>query len=275
MGLGGFILGIGFERRSNCRTFYRASRKCNIGGTKCASNVLGLGDCWSNGYIGLPPTNRGKSNRSIELPLQNCQNVFYYFLVIFLINLRTLNLQKTISSLEELIMNIDQGKVFNYLYFWGHQKSKSGISKSCMSQWYEAPFTHNNTPYPTAEHYMMAEKARLFNDTETEKEILSTTNPRIAKQLGRKIKNFNENKWLENRRRIVIEANQHKFLQNPELRSFLISTHEQILVEASPNDSIWGIGLSVDQEEIKNPHKWCGQNLLGFSLMQVRELIRM
>jgi len=124
--------------------------------------------------------------------------------------------------------------------------------------------------YPTAEHYMMAEKARLFEDNSTREKILSAGHPRAAKQLGREVRDFNEEIWAQHRYAIVVRGNEAKFAQNDELKLFLLNTKNRILVEASPVDRIWGIGLAADDPHVENPENWKGLNLLGFALMQVR-----
>lgn len=105
-------------------------------------------------------------------------------------------------TLETLRQRCSDGERFEYLFFWGHQPSKTGkVTKSCFSQWFAAPFTLDGTFYPTAEHWMMASKARLFGDEETLNRILKATDPKTAKALGRKVKNFGETVWKENARR--------------------------------------------------------------------------
>lgn len=178
-------------------------------------------------------------------------------------------------DLYTLRKRCEDGESFDYLYFWGHQKSKSGqITKSCFSQWYSSPFLVAEVHYATAEHWMMAAKARLFKDDETLAQILETMDPKDAKALGRKVKNFNEVLWKNEARRLVTEGNAAKFGQNAELKEFLLSTGNSILVEASPYDKIWGIGLKEDDVRAKHPTSWQGQNLLGFALMDVREALR-
>ena len=120
---------------------------------------------------------------------------------------------------------------------------------------------------------MMAQKALLFNDNEIFNEIMKANHPKEYKELGRKIKNFSDLKWNENKYQIVLKGNIAKFSQNEKLKAFLLNTGIKILVEASPYDKIWGIGLSADQENIENPLTWNGENLLGFALMEVRDLI--
>lgn len=162
-----------------------------------------------------------------------------------------------------------------FLFFWGHQPAKDGrTTSSCFSQWWPASFEINDIRYPTAEHWMMAEKARLFGDEQVERNILSSDDPKQAKQLGRKVQGFVEAAWDRERRRIVTEGSFAKFSQNRVLGEFLLSTGSQVLVEASPVDQVWGIGLSAQDERAANPLLWRGENLLGFVLMEVRDRLR-
>lgn len=174
-------------------------------------------------------------------------------------------------DLNELHRRCSQGEEFRYLFFWGHQPAKDGrITASCLSQWFAASFEIDKAHYPTAEHWMMASKARLFGDDETLKQILESADPKTAKALGRQVKHFDGDVWTENCRRLVTEGNVAKFSQNEALRAYLIGTEDYVLVEASPYDRIWGIGLKATDDKAKHPSTWEGQNLLGFALMDVR-----
>lgn len=166
------------------------------------------------------------------------------------------------------------GEKLDFFFFWGHTPRKNEvIGPFCFSQWFPASFRVDNIIYQTAEHWMMAEKARLFNDPETEKKIIESKNPGQAKEYGREIKNFVEPLWNEKRFDIVVKGNYFKFLQNEDLKKYLLSTKDKVLVEASPVDTIWGIGLTKDSKEAHYPAEWRGLNLLGFALMEVRDRI--
>lgn len=176
-----------------------------------------------------------------------------------------------IHTLEELLQQLKDGKQFDYLYFWGHRKKGIATDKSCFSQWFPASFDIDGIQYATAEHYMMASKARLFNDHAILEKILATDQADAAKHLGRKISDYDENTWVQHRFQVVVEANHAKFSQHPALAKFLLGTGDSILVEASPVDRIWGIGLAQDHADSKDPRQWQGLNLLGFALMEVRQ----
>lgn len=159
-----------------------------------------------------------------------------------------------------------------FLFFWGHQPSKDGIiTKACFSQWWVSPFVVDGITYKTAEHWMMAKKAELFNDNEILEKIIQVNSPAEAKKLGREVRNYDDALWLANRYEIVKQGNFHKFHQNLDLKAFLVNTKESVLVEASPVDAIWGIGMAGDHKDVLNPEKWRGLNLLGFALMEVRD----
>ena len=178
-------------------------------------------------------------------------------------------------NLEFLTELHNRGDRFKYLFFWGHTPKKDEtIGSFCFSQWYPSTFVVKNITYPTAEHWMMAEKARLFNDSDIEAQIIKSMVPGQVKALGRQIKGFDEELWMNNRFDIVVEGNFHKFTQNEAMKEYLLNTHERVLVEASPVDNIWGIGLSKESKNIENPNTWRGSILLGFALMKVRDRIR-
>jgi len=176
-------------------------------------------------------------------------------------------------NIETLTSDIAAGLRPKWCFFWGHTPAKDGsITKACFSQWWTGyPFEIDGVSYQTAEHWMMAEKARLFEDTETCGRILEAYHPNQAKKLGRLVRGFDENRWLEARWKIVVRGNTEKFLQHSALADFLRATGDRIIVEASPYDRIWGIGMASDHPDAENPACWRGLNLLGFALMQVRQ----
>jgi ribA/ribD-fused uncharacterized protein len=161
-----------------------------------------------------------------------------------------------------------------FVFFWGHQPRADGtVGASCMSQWYEASFSLDGETYATAEHWMMAEKARLFADHEIRARILAAATPAEAKDLGRAVRGFENEAWTRARHDVVLRGNLAKFGQNPDLGRYLRDTGTQVLVEASPVDRIWGIGLAQDDPRASDPTRWRGLNLLGFVLMEVRSML--
>jgi len=156
-----------------------------------------------------------------------------------------------INNIEALIAYMSE-KEPKFMFFWGHRKVADKVTKSCFS--------------------MMAEKAKLFDPkSDVFSKIIEAKDPGKAKKLGRQIKHFDEQIWLEQRFDIVVKGNYLKFSQNPELKQFLLNTSYRVIVEASPVDPIWGIGMAADHRDAANPKRWKGLNLLGFALMQVRD----
>jgi ribA/ribD-fused uncharacterized protein len=175
-------------------------------------------------------------------------------------------------TVEEAIAAEQAGRRLRYLRFWGHRPARDGVvDASCLSQWWPVDFTEDGRRYRSAEHYMMAHKALLFGDDETAAEILAAGHPGEAKTLGRGVRGFDDATWTASRFEIVVRGNVAKFGQHPELREFLLGTRDRVLVEASPRDRIWGIGLSAADERAASPATWQGLNLLGFALMAARD----
>ena len=149
----------------------------------------------------------------------------------------------------------------NYVFFW------DGI----YSQWYKATMVIDGITYNCCEQYMMHQKALTFGDTETAELVMKTESPRDQKALGRQVKNFDKAKWDSVCVGIVYKGNYAKFSQNVDLADELLATGNKIIVEASPYDTIWGIGMGEKEPGIKNPVNWKGLNLLGWSIMLVRK----
>lgn len=173
----------------------------------------------------------------------------------------------------KLLLDLDLPEYKNepYIYFWGHQGKHP---KTCLSQWYPSPFIVDGYKYATAEHWMMAQKALLFNDPGTFNKIIQSVDPREVKAMGRKIKGFDSAIWDDEKYYIIVEGNVEKFKQNPSLKDYLLSTNNAICVESSPYDKIYGIGLTEHDARGLSHHQWKGENLLGFALMEVRTILR-
>lgn len=178
---------------------------------------------------------------------------------------------QTPTNRAQLVEMMLSGFRPKFLFFWGHRIPANGnITKSCFSQWYPAAFEIGGIHYPTAEHFMMAEKARLFNDPVMEEKILTTKNPALAKKYGRLVEGYNDQTWKQHCFDTVARGNIAKFSQNNDLGNFLKKTGTRVIVEASPVDQVWGIGLDEKSKFAGKPDQWRGLNLLGFVLMQVR-----
>lgn len=176
-------------------------------------------------------------------------------------------------NLNWLINKFDSGENIKYIFFWSHENDGNEITKSCLSQWYESKFVYEEFEYKTAEHWMMAQKAKLFNSDDIFIKIINCNSPGEAKKLGRQIPDFDDIIWDDKKYDIVTKGNLLKFRQNKKLYEFLINTKDRIIVEASPVDKIWGIGLMHDHKDINNPYYWNGENLLGFAIMEVRDIL--
>ena len=148
-----------------------------------------------------------------------------------------------------------------YTFFW------SGI----YSQWYKAQFTIQGTTYNCAEQYMMHQKAILFGDYEAAHLIMQTRNPREQKAIGRTVKGFIASVWESRAKFIVKRGNHAKFTQNPKLLEALLATAPTILVEASPRDPIWGIGIDEEKARRTPAELWPGKNWLGEVLTELRD----
>lgn len=151
-----------------------------------------------------------------------------------------------------------------FVLFWG----------GWPSQWAKSNFVVDRIPYNCCEQFMMAEKARVFGDFQAESAILAAPNPRKQKALGRQVRGFDAGVWNAVCRGIVYRANLAKFEQSGELYELLMATGERQIVEASPEDAIWGIGLAQDDPRAHDPSRWQGTNWLGVALMQVRDELR-
>lgn len=151
-----------------------------------------------------------------------------------------------------------------YVFFWGSE----------LSNWYECKFRYKNLTFFNSEQAFMWEKAIFFGDMDTAALIMKTPAPNQCKKLGRIVKNFNAEKWLEAGYKVMVDVNMAKFSQKLILKDVLLSTEDKIIVEASPYDTIWGIGLYHDDDRVLDEKNWKGMNLLGKALMEVREILK-
>ncbi|MGA4839299.1 NADAR family protein [Streptomyces sp. G45] len=180
-----------------------------------------------------------------------------------------------IRSMESLTAAVRAGRALKYVYFWGHTPRQDGtLGASCLSQWCPSPFTADGVAYATAEHWMMAAKARLFGDAEAERAALAARTPAEAKRAGRRVRGFDQAVWERERFGIVVEGSERKFASDDALRAYLVGTGERVLVEASPLDRVWGVGLDAEGARAAGPEGWRGLNLLGFALMEARARLR-
>ena len=148
-----------------------------------------------------------------------------------------------------------------YVFFWGGE----------FSNFYPCTIVDDEFTFNCSEQIYMYVKAKMFNDDKTAEKIYAATDPKEQKKLGRSVQGFKQKKWDIHKEWVMFHAVYKKFDQNPELKELLLSTRNHVIVEASPYDSIWGIGIGgVDNPAIEDPANWKGQNLLGEVIMRVR-----
>lgn len=162
-------------------------------------------------------------------------------------------------------------------------------------QWYPATFTVSKAEMSTlvghpideedpegwqplyfncAEQFMMYCKAGRFRDSETQRRILATSDPKEQKRLARLSEGFEAASWDEIKSQVVVAGNMAKFGQNRALKSLLLATSDRVLAEAASLDPVWGIGFTAEEARaLKNPEIW-GENRLGKALMEARERLR-
>lgn len=156
------------------------------------------------------------------------------------------------------------------MVFFHNPSEENGI----YSNWYLSDFTVGGILYSSMEQYMMRQKALVFQDREAAHQILNTSDVARIKALGRAVRNYNDTVWAGLRQLIVYKGLLAKFSQNPGLKNVLLSTGDQVMAECAVKDTIWGIGLSMRDERRFDMAQWRGQNLLGFSLMEVRSCLK-
>lgn len=156
-----------------------------------------------------------------------------------------------------------------FVFFWGAQPP-NGV----FSNWYKSTFVHNGKTYNCSEQFMMEQKALLFGDTEVADLIMQQTDPKKQKFLGRQVRGFDHDTWMEKCEDIMVPGLISKFVYDEYASKILESTGNAIIVEASPLDKIWGIGLAEDHPSAKIQAEWQGLNLLGKVLMRTRDELR-
>ena len=151
----------------------------------------------------------------------------------------------------------------DYYFFW----------RGPFSQWAKSPFEEFNTTFSCCEQFMMAAKAKLFNDEETYNQIMNTKSPKQHQALGRKVQGFEKDVWDNVARDYVTLGNYNKFTQNEDFFRLLYENKHRYFVEASPYDKIWGVGLAENNPLILNEENWRGTNWLGECINRTITLI--
>ena len=143
-----------------------------------------------------------------------------------------------------------------------------------FSNWYACPFVHEGKQYNCSEQYMMYKKAMLFGDHEVADMIMEQNSPRKQKFLGRQVRGYVDEVWMGKCQDIMVPGLVSKFMQDTYSLNCMLETGDSIIVEASPYDKIWGIGMTKDDPRATDPAQWEGKNLLGIVLMKARDVIR-
>lgn len=178
-------------------------------------------------------------------------------------------------DVDDLRKRVQAGEVFSYRHFYGHTPRKDGcLSNAVFSQFYQCRFEVDGQVYRWAEQWMMAGKARLFDDEGSLQKIMAARSAQDCKQLGREVANYDDTRWSDARFDLVTQGSAAKFGQDAALKDYLLATGDELLVEAAPQDRIWGIGLDRDDPDASNPLAWRGLNLLGFALVRARSVLR-
>jgi len=154
------------------------------------------------------------------------------------------------------------------LFFMGNEKLTEFRG---FENGYDAKIVVDGVTFPTVEHYYQWSKAKMFGDADAEKKIMKTASSKSVKTYGKKVKNFEEEKWDEKKIEIMRIGLRAKFSQHPELKDLLVSTKDRPIGEADPRDKYWGIGTGADTSKAKDPAKWPGKNMLGKLLTDLRD----
>lgn len=157
-----------------------------------------------------------------------------------------------------------------YVFFWGDD--------DIYSNFYITPtpmvIGGKTIMFRSSEHAFMYIKALYFCDLKSADLIIKTSHPYDAKKIGRKVKNFNDILWSAISMTVMYDVNLAKFSHTEILRQCLLETGDRIIVEASPYDKIWGIGLAENDPKALDQSNWKGKNNLGKVLMQLRETLK-
>jgi ribA/ribD-fused uncharacterized protein len=157
-----------------------------------------------------------------------------------------------------------------FIYFWKHDEIPYGV----FCNWSPHSIQIDEITFATAEHALMFGKAILFKDEEASKKLITSKDPKEAKSIGRTVKDFDEQIWDQHKFTIMCKVLLAKVNQHKIIKDLLLTTQDATIVEASPLDDIWGIGLGAKKAALVGPSKWKGQNLLGKAWEYVRNEIK-
>ena len=173
---------------------------------------------------------------------------------------------QTAAEMDRLrIGNTETDAIFFY---------RVGDAYGAFSNWAPTQFTVDGVSFSTAEQYIMYRKCLTFGDTVTAEKLLSSDSPKEQKALGREAAGYIDSVWAGIRQTVAIRGLYAKFSQDAELKRLLLGTGDAVLVECTSNDRIWACGLDKDDDDRLSADRWKGQNILGFALMEVRNMLR-
>jgi len=180
---------------------------------------------------------------------------------------------KPLISVAELKAAADAASVPVVILFQDPETNDYGF----LSLKWTVELEFNGTMYNSAHQAMAAELAKAFNDQEgLQRIMLADTPDEVVYRLDNVPGDAeaNETKWNDTTKQLLYDINIAKFNQYPELSARLLETKTAVLGAYVPDDTLIGIGISLDNVQSKNPINWTGQNLLGKALMDIREKLR-
>lgn len=179
-----------------------------------------------------------------------------------------------ITNYQALLEKLAEGQRFNYLLFGQAQSDSRVVNSDCLSPWFPSPFKAEGALFKSLEHFMVAEKARLFKDLPSALKAIMSKTPQKAHKVSKTITGVDNALWATHCEALLVKANYYKFREHQVLTDYLTSTEERILVFADREDILFGAGLPLEAEEmLADPFQWPGENKLGFALMAVRDLL--
>ena len=155
-------------------------------------------------------------------------------------------------------------------YFFHRPEEPHGY----LSNWFSSPFDLDGMHFTSVEQYIMYRKCKIFGDEISAKAVLATEDTAAQQAIGRKAAGYIGSIWAGMRQMVVLRGLMAKFSQNEDLKQKLLDTGDAYLVECAGSDKIWACGIRLNDDKRFNAENWTGDNILGFALMEVREMLR-
>ncbi len=187
--------------------------------------------------------------------------------------------EKLLNSEEEESDDPDTEDAYDSLMIAGQKKKAvffhlPGEPDGYLSNWYLSPFDLDGIHFTSCEQYIMYHKCALFHDVSSAEQVLRTDDPAEQQKIGRKASGYNAAVWEGMRQALAVRGLMAKFTQNEMLKEQLLDTGDAYLVECAGSDHIWACGRRLDDPRRKDADSWDGKNILGFALMQVRQMLK-